>query len=353
MERDGERKKRREDGTEADKTQEEEVNNSVSGSSGGGSRSNLLTSLSEPALDRLSESEKIVTANTPYHGSLKVGTTTGATNNTNASSSIVGSSQQQQQHASRGQGVLSSSVNSIVGLRGKERKLRVSYCFRPGDEGLKKINKRHCFGINSLALSYDVPPTIMVDDEDESNDETHEHTHSPNSTPCYLFSAGRDSTVRCWDVSSINTKGSSNPNTAIPHVRSYEHHTDWVNDLFVTKDGRNMVTCSSDSTIKVWDIASKRRNRKNDGEQGQKKKKKQDVVVATLNNHTDYVKALAYSPHQNCFASAGFDCDIYIWDLERCCVKSKHSSSSSDDANNVVFESDQNAVHHPIDNISM
>jgi len=62
-----------------------------------------------------------------------------------------------------------------------------------------------------------------------------------------------------------------------------------------------MVTCSSDSSIKVWDLTTRR---KSDCSQREPvKKKKQDVVVATLNNHTDYVKALAYSPAQTFFAS--------------------------------------------------
>lgn len=52
-------------------------------------------------------------------------------------------------------------------------KLRVSYNLQNSDQ---VQHQRHCFGINSLAIN-----------EEEG----------------HLYSAGRDSTIRCWDVNKV------------------------------------------------------------------------------------------------------------------------------------------------------
>jgi hypothetical protein len=52
-------------------------------------------------------------------------------------------------------------------------KLRVSYNLQNSDQVQQQ---RHCFGINSLAL---------------------------NEEDGHLYSAGRDSTIRCWDVNKV------------------------------------------------------------------------------------------------------------------------------------------------------
>jgi len=208
------------------------------------SRSNLLTSLSEPALDRLVESERVKTTTPTYHGSLKVGTdATSTTMAMGPSSSSSSSSSSQQPMRQGGVLVQSSSANTVIGLRGKEKRLRVSYCFKPGDGGKQVHNDRHCFGVNCLALSHNALPILLEEGEEGEQDleessgkETAEdRTSRVLKEPCFLFSAGRDSTVRCWDVSSVNATNENSFNVSIPHVRSFEHHTDWVNDLFITK----------------------------------------------------------------------------------------------------------------------
>ncbi|EKX42470.1 hypothetical protein GUITHDRAFT_73823, partial [Guillardia theta CCMP2712] len=72
-------------------------------------------------------------------------------------------------------------------------------------------------------------------------------------------------------------------------------HTDWVNDVVVMSDEATLVTASSDTTIKFWNIAN-------------------ETCTATLKEHCDYVKALAYARNAQFLASAGLDRDVYIWD---------------------------------------
>ena len=70
-----------------------------------------------------------------------------------------------------------------------------------------------------------------------------------------------------------------------------------VNDLAVVNDDL-LVSCSSDTTIKVWRGLS-------GGE-----------CVKTFRQHRDYVTALAYAPKTNLIASAGLRNEIFLWDLE-------------------------------------
>lgn len=140
-------------------------------------------------------------------------------------------------------------------------RLRVSYNLQTHDE----VQQRHCFGINSLAFN-----------EEEG----------------LLFSAGRDSTIRCWDANKL----------PVPeHTSCFEHHTDWVNDIFLCTNNRTLVSCSSDASIKVWDTPT-------------------SICTRTLNGHGDYAKALAYAPRADVFASGGLDSNIFVWDLQQCTV---------------------------------
>ncbi|KAH6935123.1 hypothetical protein HPB50_003451 [Hyalomma asiaticum] len=57
-----------------------------------------------------------------------------------------------------------------------------------------------------------------------------------------LYSAGRDSVIRIWNTRNIDD----------PYIQSMEHHTDWVNDIVLCCGGKNLISASSDTTVKVW-----------------------------------------------------------------------------------------------------
>ncbi|CAB3360713.1 Hypothetical predicted protein [Cloeon dipterum] len=101
-----------------------------------------------------------------------------------------------------------------------------------------------------------------------------------------LFSAGRDSIIRIWDTKKLQD----------PYVQSMEHHTDWVNDIVLCCGGKNLISASSDTTVKVWNAHK-------------------GFCMSTLRTHKDYVKALAYAKDKEQVASAGFDRAIFLWDV--------------------------------------
>ena len=56
-------------------------------------------------------------------------------------------------------------------------------------------------------------------------------------------------------------------------------------------------SASSDTTVKVWNSSK-------------------GNLLNTLKLHKDYVKCLSYAQDRNLLASAGFDKNIFIWDVE-------------------------------------
>ncbi|XP_046745903.1 WD repeat-containing protein 48 [Diprion similis] len=101
-----------------------------------------------------------------------------------------------------------------------------------------------------------------------------------------LYSAGRDSIIRIWNCKNLKE----------PYIQSMEHHTDWVNDIVSCCGGKNLISASSDTTVKVWNAHK-------------------GFCMSTLRTHKDYVKALAYAKDREQVASAGLDRAIFLWDV--------------------------------------
>lgn len=102
-----------------------------------------------------------------------------------------------------------------------------------------------------------------------------------------LYSAGRDSIIRVWHTST---------NAQDRYIQSMEHHTDWVNDIVLCCGGKNLISASSDTTVKVWNAHK-------------------GFCMSTLRTHKDYVRTLAYAKDKEQVASAGLDRAIFLWDV--------------------------------------
>lgn len=123
-----------------------------------------------------------------------------------------------------------------------------------------------------------------------------------------LFSCGRDAIVsffllfcsRVFDklnspfqIRIWNTNASNMDNS---YIQSLEHHNDWVNDIVLCCGGRNLISASCDTTVKVWNAHK-------------------GFCMSTLRTHRDYVQALAYAKDREQVASAGLDKQIFLWDV--------------------------------------
>lgn len=125
-----------------------------------------------------------------------------------------------------------------------------------------------------------------------------------------LYSAGRDGLIAAWDLNmtlstSINRYDDSRSEVQIDSVnsntsfkRGIQGHTNWVNQIAISRDYQSVYSCSSDTLVKCW--------RPNSG--GSDK-------AATLGSHTDYVKCLVPSANSDEWvATAGLDRSILMWD---------------------------------------
>lgn len=83
-----------------------------------------------------------------------------------------------------------------------------------------------------------------------------------------------------------------------PLLRTFHGHSDWVEAVAVTPDGRRAVSASDDQTVRLWDL-----------ERGEE--------LVTLRGHIDDVNDVALTPDGRFAISASADGTARVWDLDR------------------------------------
>jgi WD40 repeat protein len=74
-------------------------------------------------------------------------------------------------------------------------------------------------------------------------------------------------------------------------------HTDWVNDVAFSPDGKLLASASEDNTVRLWNVATGKQR------------------GGPLKGHADWVNGVAFSPDGKLLASAGSDGTVRLWDM--------------------------------------
>jgi WD40 repeat protein len=120
-----------------------------------------------------------------------------------------------------------------------------------------------------------------------------------------LASGSHDKTIKIWNLATGE------------QIRTLSGHSYSVYSVAISPDGRTLASGSRDKTIKIWNLAT--------GEQ-----------IRTLSGHSDWVNSVAISPDGRTLASGSEDNTIKIWNLatgEQIRTLSGHSS----DVNSVAI----------------
>lgn len=161
-----------------------------------------------------------------------------------------------------------------------------------------------------------------------------------------LYTASRDGIVKQWNteaapgdthetfefasdgtdqdldekVLKLETSISSNPlpSSAIQHqynaLSSYNYniHFDWINDIKLVNNDQQLISCSSDLSMKIIDLNHFSNQTLSDSLSSFDTSNKTHRFP---NIHTDYVKKLSYITPENLIVSGGLDGKIVVWDI--------------------------------------
>ncbi|KAL7737535.1 hypothetical protein ACLKA6_007660 [Drosophila palustris] len=124
----------------------------------------------------------------------------------------------------------------------------------------------------------------------------YEHTLTLQGHSCYisalrfclrgdwLVSGSTDSLLKLWDVGTGHL------------VRSLQGHELGINDVTWSPDSKCLISCSDDKTIKLWDPRS-------------------GNCLRTMRGHKDQVFACSVHPYSHLVASSSLDCTVRLWDV--------------------------------------
>jgi len=111
-----------------------------------------------------------------------------------------------------------------------------------------------------------------------------------------VASGSRDRTVKLWDIGSLDANSSEREPEAIQPLQTFQEHSERIRAIAFSPDGSLLASGSNDRTVKLWDIQS-------------------GICVDTLRGHTNWIRSVTFSPDGLQLVSGGDDKTIRFWDV--------------------------------------
>ena len=99
-----------------------------------------------------------------------------------------------------------------------------------------------------------------------------------------IVSSSDDGTIKLWNAGTGRL------------IRTFRRHTDWVSSVAFSPDGKRIVSGSHDETIKLWDVGT-------------------GGLIRTFRGHMNVVNSVAFSPDGTQIVSGSYDGTIKLWDV--------------------------------------
>lgn len=142
---------------------------------------------------------------------------------------------------------------------------------------------------------------------------------APGGRTLVTGSAGRDRSIRVWNVEKGEERYSITPQT--------NGHKDWVLDVDVASNGRVFASASADKTIKLWDVETGR-------------------LIRTFTGHSSWVRSVQISRNNDYIVSGSKDGSVKVWDLKTGTMLYSMDAKERgiDEVRSVAFASDNKTV---------
>ena len=190
--------------------------------------------------------------------------------------------------------------------------------------GDSNSNENHILPINSIQYSssnrqlYTAGRDGNVKVWQPHSTQSYFNQHSRNNSQDDLFSDCLDLDEKLLRLEtsissnplSYNYNGNTSSNFNI--VENYNLHFDWINDMQLINNDQNLITCSSDLSIKIIDLPTQHVNELTNNN---KSHNKGTNIHKLPNIHTDYIKKLSPFVTKPTIVSGGLDGKIIVWDL--------------------------------------
>ena len=102
-------------------------------------------------------------------------------------------------------------------------------------------------------------------------------------------------------------------------IADLDEHADWVNQVKLIEEVNTLISCSNDTTIRIWRYKSnesyERRNNAIRSNNRISQRIYRQHAFSTFQDHEDYVRSIDYSKHLGRLFSASDDGKVFLWDL--------------------------------------